>query len=165
VAEPELVIHVNGRPHRVQAAPDTPLLYVLRNELALNGPQFGCGSETCGSCTVLLGARPVKACKLPVSEAAAGPITTLEGLAVEGELHPVQLAFIEEQALQCGYCGNGMILAAAALLWKYPRPTDEQIREALNDNLCRCGSHVRILRAVRRAAGLLAADREGGAER
>jgi nicotinate dehydrogenase subunit A len=158
--ENELIIRVNGREHRVRAAPDTPLLYVLRNELWLNGPQFGCGSETCGACTVLLGAKPVKACKVPVGEAAGGAITTLEGLAEDGELHPVQRAFIEEQALQCGYCGNGMIMTAAALLWRTPHPTDAQIREALDGNLCRCGSHVRILRAVRRAAELLAG--EGG---
>ncbi len=148
----ELVITVNGKQHHVQAAPDTPLLYVLRNELGLNGPQFGCGSETCGACTVLLGAKPVKSCKLPVSEAALGAVTTLEGLSAEGELHPVQRAFIEEQALQCGYCGNGMIMTTAALLGKYPHPSDEQIREALDGNLCRCGSHGRILRAWLTAA-------------
>jgi nicotinate dehydrogenase subunit A len=154
----ELVITVNGRSHRVQAAPETPLLYVLRNELGLNGPQFGCGSETCGACTVLLGAKAVKSCKLTAIEATAGAITTLEGLSVEGELHPVQRAFIEEQALQCGYCANGMIMTTAALLWKNPNPTDEQIRAALDDNLCRCGAHVRIMRAVRRAAELLAQE-------
>jgi nicotinate dehydrogenase subunit A len=154
----DLVITVNGRSHRVQAAPETPLLYVLRNELGLNGPQFGCGSETCGACTVLVGAKAVKSCKLTVIEATAGAITTLEGLSVEGELHPVQRAFIEEQALQCGYCGNGMIMTTAALLWKNPNPTDEQIREALDDNLCRCGTQLRIMRAVRRAAELLAQE-------
>ncbi len=154
----DLVITVNGRTHRVQATPDTPLLYVLRNELGLNGPQFGCGNESCSACTVLIGAKAVKSCKLPVAEATAGAITTLEGLSVEGELHPVQRAFIEEQALQCGYCGNGMMMAAAALLWKNPHPTDEQIREALDGNLCRCGSHLRILRAVKRAAKILAEE-------
>lgn len=154
----EIVITVNGQRHHVQAAPDTPLLYVLRNELGLNGPQFGCGSETCGACTVLLGAKPVKSCKVPVSEAAAGAVTTLEGLSAHGELHPVQRAFVEEQALQCGYCANGMIMTTAAFLWKYPHPTDEQIREALDGNLCRCGAHLRIMRAVRRAADLLAQE-------
>lgn len=153
-----LVITVNGRQHQVQAAPDTPLLYVLRNELGLHGPQYGCGCETCGACTVLLGAKAVKACKVPVSEAAVGAVTTLEGLSVEGELHPVQRAFVEEQALQCGYCGNGMIMTTVAFLWKYPHPTDDQIREALDGNLCRCGAHLRILRAVRRAAVLLVQD-------
>ncbi len=155
----ELTIKVNGKLHRVKATADTPLLYVLRNELGLNGPQFGCGSESCGACTVLLGSKAVKSCKLPVSEATVGAITTLEGLIEAGELHPVQRAFIEEQAAQCGYCSNGMIMATAALLWKNPHPTDEQIREALDDNLCRCGAHLRILRAVKRAAELFDKER------
>ena len=163
----ELTIKVNGKQHRVGATPDTPLLYVLRNELGLNGPQFGCGSESCGACTVLLGSKAVKSCKLPVSEATGGAITTLEGLSVDGDasyslsasLHPVQRAFIEEQAAQCGYCSNGMIMATAALLAKNPHPTDEQIREALDDNLCRCGAHLRILRAVKRAAELFDKER------
>ena len=153
-----LVITVNGKQHRVEAAPDTPLLYVLRNELGLNSPQYGCGSENCGACTVLLGAKAVKSCKLPVSEATVGTITTLEGLSTAEELHPVPRAFIEEQAAQCGYCGNGMIMTAAAFLWKNPHPTDEQIREALDGNLCRCGAHLRIMRAVKRAAELLAEE-------
>lgn len=155
----ELTITVNGKQHRVEATSDTPLLYVLRNELGLNSPQFGCGSETCGACTVLLGAKAVKSCKLPVSEATVGAITTLEGLSTAEELHPVQRAFIEEQATQCGYCSNGMIMTTAAFLWKNPHPTDEQIREALDGNLCRCGAHLRIIRAVKRAAELLAAER------
>jgi aerobic-type carbon monoxide dehydrogenase small subunit (CoxS/CutS family) len=154
----ELVITVNGRRHQVQAAPDTPLLYVLRDELGLSGPQYGCGCETCGACTVLIGAKAVKSCQVPVSEATVGAVTTLEGLSAEGEMHPLQRAFIEEQALQCGYCGNGMIMTAAALLWKYPHPTDAQIREALDGNLCRCGSHLRIIRAVKRTAILLAEE-------
>ncbi len=154
----ELTITVNGKQHRVQATPDTPLLYVLRNELGLNSPQFGCGSENCGACAVLLGSKAVKSCKLPVSDATGGAITTLEGLIADGALHPVQRAFIEEQAAQCGYCSNGMIMATAALLWKNPRPTDEQIREALDGNLCRCGTHLRILRAVKRAAELFAQE-------
>ena len=155
----ELTITVNGKQHRVQATPDTPLLYVLRNELGLNSPQFGCGSENCGACAVLLGSKAVKSCKLPVSDATGGAITTLEGLIADGALHPVQRAFIEEQAAQCGYCSNGMIMATAALLWKNPHPTDEQIREALDGNLCRCGTHLRILRAVKRAAELF--EQEG----
>ena len=154
----ELTITVNGKQHRVQATPDTPLLYVLRNELGLNSPQFGCGSENCGACAVLLGSKAVKSCKLPVSDATGGAITTLEGLIADGALHPVQRAFIEEQAAQCGYCSNGMIMATAALLWKNPHPTDEQIREALDGNLCRCGTHLRILRAVKRAAELFAQE-------
>lgn len=153
-----LVITVNGKPHRVQAAPDTPLLYVLRNELGLNSPQFGCGLEQCGACMVLFGSQAVQSCKKPVTEAASANITTLEGLAEDGELHPVQRAFIQEQAAQCGFCTSGMMIATAALLWKHPHPTDEQICEALDANLCRCGTHLRIMRAVRRAERLLAAE-------
>ena len=151
----KLIINVNGKAHAVQSAPDTPLLYVLRNELGLNGPQFGCGSELCGACMVLIGAEAKQSCKLPVSEVGQKPITTLEGLSVEGELHPVQTAFIEQQAVQCGYCMNGMVITTAALLWKNPHPSDEQVRTALDGNLCRCGSHLRILRAVRRASELM----------
>ena len=154
----ELTLTVNGKSYAVAAAPDTPLLYVLRNDLGLNSPQFGCGAENCGACTVLLGAKAVKSCKVPVSEATVGTITTLEGLSTPEELHPVQRAFIDEQAAQCGYCSNGMIMTTAAFLWKNPHPTDLQIREALDGNLCRCGTHLRILRAVRRAAELLAAE-------
>ncbi|MDE3088301.1 MAG: (2Fe-2S)-binding protein [Chloroflexota bacterium] len=152
-----LVITVNGKSHYVLAAPDTPLLYVLRNELGLNSPQFGCGSENCGACTVLLGAKAIKSCKFAVSDATAGVITTLEGLG-EGGLHPVQRAFIDEQAAQCGYCSNGMMMTTAAFLWKNPHPTDEQIRETLDGNLCRCGTHLRIIRAVKRAAELMEAE-------
>jgi nicotinate dehydrogenase subunit A len=155
-----LIINVNGKPHPVQAAPDTPLLYVLRNELELNGPQFGCGLEQCGACMVIIGSEAKQSCKLPVSEAAHQQITTLEGLSVDGELHPVQVAFLEEQAAQCGYCTNGMIMTAAALLWKNHHPSQAQIRAALDGNLCRCGSHVRILRAVERAADLLWGEAE-----
>src|SRR5512136_1562883 len=117
-----IVITVNGKPHKVQAAPETPLLYVLRNELGLNGPQFGCGLEQCGACMVLVGSEAKQSCKLPVSEVGRTRITTLEGLVEEGELHPVQQAFIGEQAAQCGYCTNGMIISIAALLWKNHHP-------------------------------------------
>lgn len=151
----ELVIWVNDKRHTIQAAPDTPLLYVLRNELGLNGPQFGCGLEQCGACKVLLGAKTMQSCRLPVSEVGEARITTLEGLSAEGELHPVQQAFIREQAAQCGYCINGMLIEAAALVWRNPHPTDEQIRAALDGNLCRCGAHLRIIRAVRLAAELM----------
>lgn len=154
-----LVINVNGSRHTVQASSDTPLLYVLRNEVGLNGPQFGCGSESCGACTVLLGARAVQSCSLPVSEAADGAITTLEGLQAGDELHPIQRAFIEEQAAQCGYCINGMVMTTAAFLYRHRQPTDAEIRGALDGNLCRCGTHPRILRAVRRAAELMAAEK------
>ena len=155
-----LTIVVNGKQHQVEATPDTPLLYVLRNELGLNSPHFGCALEQCGACTVLAGAKATQSCKLPVSEVASAPITTLEGLSTAEELHPVQRAFIEEQAAQCGYCTSGMIMATAALLWKNPHPTDEQIRTALEGNLCRCGTHLRILRAVKRSAVLLSGEEE-----
>lgn len=151
----EIVLVVNEKPHTVQAAPDTPLLYVLRNELGLMGPHFGCGEEQCGACMVLVGDKARPSCTLPVSEVGKMRITTLEGLAAEDELHPVQRAFIEEQASQCGYCLSGMIVTTAALLWKNPHPSDRQIREALDGNLCRCGAHLRILRAVKRAEALL----------
>jgi nicotinate dehydrogenase subunit A len=151
----QLTITVNGAPHVVEATPDTPLLYVLRNELQLNGPLFGCGLEQCGACMVMRGVEAVKSCMLPVGEVADSQITTLEGLGARDELHPVQQAFIEEQAAQCGYCSPGMIVTVAALLWRHPHPTDEQVHAALDGNLCRCGSHARILRAVRRADELL----------
>jgi nicotinate dehydrogenase subunit A len=160
----ELIITVNGRRHHVQAAPDTPLLYVLRNELGLSGPHFGCGLEQCGACMVLRGVEAVRSCRLPVAEVARSQITTLEGLGTADEPHPVQRAFIAEQAAQCGYCANGMIIATAALLWRQPHPTDRQVREALDGNLCRCGTHVRILRAVRRAEQLLAAQLQAEGE-
>ena len=161
-----ITITVNGQPHEVQAAPDTPLLYVLRNELGLNGPQFGCGLEQCGACKVLIGARAAPACRLPVSEVGQEPITTLEGLGEAGELHPVQHAFLQTQAAQCGFCSNGMLIEAAALLRQNPRPTDEHIRAALEGNLCRCGAHLRILRAVKLAAERMGPepDRRGLAE-
>ena len=158
----EIILTVNGKPHTVQASPETALLYVLRNELGLSGPHFGCGGEKCGACMVLVGAKPSFSCHLPVSEIGQSRITTLEGLIEEGELHPVQQAFIEEQATQCGYCVNGMIISTAALLWKNPHPSDEQIRTALDGNLCRCGSHLRILRAVKRAEQLMAELMAGG---
>jgi nicotinate dehydrogenase subunit A len=151
----ETILIVNGKSHTVQTTSDTPLLYVLRNELGLTGPQFGCGDETCGACLVLIGNQAKPSCKLPVSEVGKSRITTLEGLMAEGELHPVQRAFIEEQASQCGYCINGMIITTAALLWRTPQPSDAQIRSAFDGNLCRCGSHLRVLRAVRRAETLL----------
>ncbi len=156
----EIVLTVNGKRHAVQAAPDTPLLYVLRNELGLTGPHFGCGEETCGACTVLVGSNARQSCKLPVGEVGASRVTTLEGVVEDGELHPVQRAFLDEQAAQCGYCLNGMIMVTAALLWKTPHPSEAQIRSALDGNLCRCGSHLRILRAVRRAEALLSGAEE-----
>lgn len=149
---------VDGKRYTIRSAPDTPLLYVLRNELGLSGPHFGCGEETCGACMVLVGSAAKPSCKLPVGEVGNSRITTLAGLIEDGELHPVQQAFLDEQAAQCGYCLNGMIISAAALLWKSPHPTDSQIRAALDGNLCRCGSHLRIMRAVRRAEALLSRE-------
>lgn len=151
----EYLIRVNGKAYTVLSEPDTPLLYILRNELGLNGPHFGCGLEQCGACMVLFGSEAKQSCKLPISEVGNTRITTLEGLSEDGELHPVQRAFIELQAAQCGYCINGMIISTAALLWKNRHPSDAQIREALDTNLCRCGAHLRILKAVRRAEVLM----------
>ncbi len=156
----EIVLIVNGKPHKAQANPETPLLYVLRNELGLTGPQFGCGEEMCGACMVLIGNKARQSCRLAISEVGRSRITTLEGLIEKDELHPVQRAFIDEQAAQCGYCLNGMIIRITALLWKNPHPSDKQIRESLDGNLCRCGSHPRILRAVQRAEALLSALEE-----
>ena len=155
-------IVVNGKPHDVTAAPDTPLLYVLRDDLGLSGPKFGCGLGQCGACMVHIDGAAVRSCRTPVSAAARGPITTIEGLGTPEKPHPVQQAFIDEQAAQCGYCVNGMIMAAAALIARNSRPTHQQIRASLNGNLCRCGTHMRIMRAVERAAELGAADRGAG---
>ncbi len=147
-----IVLTVNGTRHETAAAPETPLLYVLRNELQLNGPKFGCGLGQCGACTVHLGTEAVRSCTLPVSAVKDRPVRTVEGLGTADSPHPLQRAFLEEQAGQCGYCLSGMVMTAAALLAATPDPTEEQIRTALAGNLCRCGSHLRILRAVRRAA-------------
>jgi nicotinate dehydrogenase subunit A len=151
-----LALRVNGQTRSVSVEPDTPLLYVLRNDLELNGPKFGCGLAQCGACTVLVDGKPVRSCVTPVSTAAKGRITTIEGLGTRDNLHPLQRAFIDEQACQCGYCGNGMVMAAKALLDRTPRPTDTQIKQALNGHLCRCASHNRIVRAVQRAAKAMA---------
>ena len=156
----ELVITVNGKPHRVQAAPDTPLLYVLRNELGLHGPQFGCGLEQCGACMVLIGAQAKNSCKILVSEVGEAAVTTLEGLSEDGQMHPVQRAFLEKEAAQCGYCTNGMIISTVALLLQNPEPSDRKIRTALDGNLCRCGAHLRILQAVKRASELMWGETE-----
>jgi len=144
-------ITVNGKEHEVSASPGTPLLYVLRNELELNGPKFGCGLAQCGACTVHIDGKPARSCSVPVS-AVKGRVTTIEGLGTPAKPHPLQQAFIVEQAAQCGYCINGMIMTASALLARNPKPSERQIRAALDGNLCRCGTHMRILRAVRRAS-------------
>ena len=147
-----LDLDVNGRHEKVVADPDTPLLTVLRNDLGLKGPKFGCGLGQCGACTVHMDGVAIRSCATPVSSAAGSRITTLEGLAAGGTLHAVQQAFIDEQAAQCGYCINGMVMAAAALLATNKFPSETEIREALAGNLCRCGTHGRIIRAVLRAA-------------
>jgi len=147
---------VNGQDHDLSVDPSTPLLYVLRNDLQLNGPRFGCGLSQCGACTVHVGGRPVRSCSTPVSRVAGAPIVTLEGLGTADNPHPLQQAFLQVQAGQCGYCLNGMIMDAAALLASTPAPTDDQIKSALNRNLCRCGSHLRIVRAVKAAAEAIA---------
>jgi nicotinate dehydrogenase subunit A len=150
---PRPEITVNGRSHAVEASPETPVLYVLRNELGLNAAKFGCGLSRCGACTVLLDGVPIRSCEVTVAEVAGSGITTLEGLGSADEMHPIQQAFLDEQAAQCGYCIPGMMMTATALLAKNPHPAEDDIREALEDTLCRCGAHVRILRAVQRAAG------------
>jgi nicotinate dehydrogenase subunit A len=142
-----LTIQVNGQALDVQSTPDTPLLYVLRNELGLHGPRFGCGLGQCGACTVHMGDQAVRSCRIPVGTV-AGPITTLEGLSSGGQLHPMQQAFINEQAAQCGYCTNGMIMQSIMLVAQTPSPTEDQIRQGLANNLCRCGSHLAVIRAV-----------------
>ena len=152
MTETEFRLTVNGAERSVTCEPDTPLLDVLRHDLGLAGPKFGCGMGLCGACSVLIGGRARPSCDLPVS-AVAGPVTTLEGLpGDDGRLHPVQQAFIDEQAAQCGYCTSGMVMAAAGLLSDRPAPTEQEVREALDSNLCRCGTHDRIIRAVQKAA-------------
>jgi nicotinate dehydrogenase subunit A len=148
-----ILLKVNGRATTVDADPETPLLYILRNELKLNGPKFGCGLSQCGACTVIMDGNAVRSCVTPLKAAGNRPVTTLEGLGSTKKLHPIQKAFVDEQAAQCGYCINGMIMSTKALLDKNPKPTDSQIKEALAGNLCRCGTHVRILGAVKRASG------------
>jgi aerobic-type carbon monoxide dehydrogenase small subunit (CoxS/CutS family) len=158
----ELKIRVNERMWSVTASPDTPLLYVLSNDLLLHGPRFGCGLAQCGSCSVLVNGVETRSCVTPVSAVAGKSVTTLEGLPAwyaaqkklsqAPPLHPVQQAMIDEQAVQCGYCFNGMIVKASELLSKNPHPTDAQIRSAMNGHLCRCGSYPRILKAIQRAA-------------
>jgi nicotinate dehydrogenase subunit A len=145
-------LRVNGKTASVSVEPSTPLLYVLRNDLELNGPKFGCGLAQCGACTVLMDGKPVRSCVTPVAAAAKAQVTTIEGLGTLERLHPLQRAFIEEQACQCGYCGNGMVMSAKALLDRNPGPSELEIKRALDGHLCRCASHNRIVRAVQRAA-------------
>jgi nicotinate dehydrogenase subunit A len=147
---------VNGTVRDVDAAPDTALLYVLRNDLELNGPKYGCGLGECGTCTVLIDGVAARSCVIPVDGCTGRDIVTLEGLGSRGRPDPVQQAFITEQAAQCGYCLNGMIMSTKALLLRSPRPTETEVLEALRYNLCRCGAHIEILRAAMRAAGHVA---------
>ena len=149
----KIPLRVKGKAQTVDVDPDTPLLYVLRDDLQLNGPKFGCGLGQCGACTVIIDGNAVRSCMMPMKALNNRAVTTLEGLGSTKKMHPVQKAFLDEQAVQCGYCINGMIMSAKALLDKTPKPTDAQIKEALAGNLCRCGTHVRILRAVKRASG------------
>jgi nicotinate dehydrogenase subunit A len=148
-------LNVNGREHDIGADPDTPLLYVLRDDLALNGAKFGCGLGQCGACTVMVDGAAVFSCLTPLLLLKGKQVTTVEGLGSAEDPGPLQRAFIEEQAAQCGYCIPGMMMRAQALLQKNPNASDSDIRQALEPNLCRCGTHMRILRAVRRAAGLM----------
>lgn len=147
-----LILEVNGRRRETHAAPQTPLLQVLRNDLGLFAARFGCGTEQCGACLVLLDGKPACACTLPVSAAAGHAVTTLEGLGTAAAPHPVQKALLDEQAAQCGYCIGGIAVRAAALLAEKPDPAEADVRAALDPHLCRCGSHNRIVRAVLRAA-------------
>jgi nicotinate dehydrogenase subunit A len=156
MAQPTIRLTVNGRIHDVNAAPDTALLYVLRNDLELNGPKFGCGLGECGTCTVLIDGVAARSCVIPISGCVERDILTLEGLGSRGHPDPVQDAFIREQAAQCGYCLNGMIMTARALLNRTLHPSETEVLEALRYNLCRCGAHIEIVRAVMRAAGRVA---------
>jgi nicotinate dehydrogenase subunit A len=149
----QISLKVNGKAQLIDAEADMPLLYALRNDLQLNGPKFGCGLAQCGACTVIMDGNAIRSCVTPLSTAQSKSVTTLEGLGSTKKMHKIQQAFVDEQAVQCGYCINGMIMTTKALLDKNPKPTDRQIKEALAANLCRCGTHVRILRAVKRASG------------
>lgn len=143
---------VNGTTRSVEAEPDTPLLYVLRNDFELNGAKFGCGRTQCGACAVLINGAAVRSCVMPIANLSTNEITTLEGLGTLDKLHPLQKAFIDEQAAQCGYCINGMIMQAAAFLSRNRNASEAQIKQALENNLCRCGTHLRIVRAVKRVS-------------
>ena len=158
-----MILRVNGQPHNVDADPQTPLLYVLRGDLKLNAAKFGCGLGQCGACTVLVDDKPVFACVTPIALLAGKKVTTLEGLGTAEEPAPIQRAFIEVQAAQCGYCIAGMMMRAQALLQANPQAGDAEIRRSLEPHLCRCGTHMRILRAVQRARELMKVARTGDA--
>jgi nicotinate dehydrogenase subunit A len=148
-----VTLNVNGQAHTLDADPDTPLLYILSDDLALKGPKFGCGLAQCGACTVISNGRAIRSCVTPVGAVSGARLTTLEGLGSVEAPHPIQKAFIDEQAMQCGFCLNGVILTAKALLDQTPRATESQIRQALSTVLCRCGSHTRMMRAIAKYAG------------
>lgn len=152
-----VILNVNGIERSITAEADTPLLYILRNDLQLKGTRFGCGLGQCGACNVLIDGRNVQSCDTPLWAAAGKHITTIEGLGTPERLHPLQQAFIDEQAAQCGYCASGIIMSAKALLDRNPNPGEDEIRAALDRNLCRCGTHTRIVRAIQRAARSMAA--------
>ena len=151
-----ITLKVNGKTHALDVDPSTPLLYILRNDLGLQGPRFGCGLGQCGACTVLIKGEAVRSCVRPASAAQGAEITTLEGLAQDGVLHPIQQAWIDEQVPQCGFCQNGQIMTAKALLDRNPNPTDAQIREGMNRTLCRCMTYYRIQTAIKRAVKTMA---------
>ena len=154
-------LKVNGSTHTVDVDPSTPLLYILRNDLGLQGPRFGCGLGQCGACTVIVNGQAIRSCITPLSSVKS-EVTTLEGIAVNGKLHPLQQAWIEEQVPQCGFCQNGQIMTAKALLDKNPNPTDAQIREGMNRTLCRCMTYYRINAAIKRGARIIADSRQAG---
>jgi nicotinate dehydrogenase subunit A len=160
MTQPAIRLTVNGRIHDVNAAPDTALLYVLRNDLELNGPKYGCGLGECGTCTVLIDGIAARSCVIPISGCVERDILTLEGLGSRDHPDPVQDAFIREQAAQCGYCLNGMIMTTKALLNRTPNPSETEVLEALRYNLCRCGAHIEIMRAAMRAAGRVGEARD-----
>jgi len=162
---PTFTLKVNGRTHTVDVDGATPLLYVLRNDLDLHGPRFGCGLGQCGACTVMIKGEAVRSCIRPISGVNGAEVTTLEGLATNGKLHPVQQAWIDEQVPQCGYCQNGQIMTAKALLDRTPNPTDAQIRQGMSGTLCRCMTYFRIQAAIKRAAKVMAsASLQSGSE-
>ncbi len=147
-----MTLKVNGRTHTVDVDPTTPLLYVLSDDLALNGPKFGCALGQCGACTVIAKGQAIRSCVTPISTMAGAEITTIEGLGTVERLHPIQKAFVDEQAMQCGFCVNGVIMTAKAFLDRNPKPTDSELRQALSGVLCRCAAHTRMIRAIKRYA-------------
>lgn len=157
-----ICLNVNGATHEVMADPDTALMMVLRNDLSLNGPKYGCGLGQCGACTVMIDGVAARSCVIPAGKVAGREIVTLEGLSKGAQLHPVQQAFVDSQAAQCGYCLNGMIMMTVALLQDNPLPSDVEIRDALSSNLCRCGTHIEIIQAVKRASLLIAQTAQKG---